>query len=93
MSRAHPQDGCQELEFASPLRLDEPSEVALEDYARTLTRARAAEAVRAEGEPALVRGVHLCGLEEAAVPPAARRDLEDFARSMAAGTGGGLGWS
>jgi hypothetical protein len=92
MPRARPQAGCQEVEFASPVRLDEPSEVALEDYARTLTRGRAAEAVPSARAPDAVGGVHLCGLE-GPVPEEARRDLEDFARSMAAGTGGGLGWS
>ena len=66
-------------------------EVALEDYARTLTRARAAEALHA-GDSAAIRGVHVCGLA-GALTPALRRDVEDFARSLVAGTGGGLGWS
>jgi hypothetical protein len=92
MSHARPEPGCQEIELAPPCRLDEPSEVSLEDYARTLARARGAEAVRSEGDPALVRAVHVCG-GEAPLGPAARRDLVDFARSMVAGTGGGLGWS
>jgi hypothetical protein len=92
MSRARPEEGCHEVAFEPPVPLDEGAEVALEDYARTLTRARAAEAVRADALPAAVRAVHVCGLEG---PPAAaaRRDLEDFARSMVTGTGGGLGWS
>jgi hypothetical protein len=92
MSRARPEPGCHEVLFDAPVRLDEPSEVALEDYARTLSGARAAEAARSETEPAAVRGVHVCGLE-APVAAAARRDLEDFARSMVTGAGGGLGWS
>jgi hypothetical protein len=65
--------------------------VALEDYARTVTRAQAAEALRglAEGP---VAGVHLCGAA-APVSTALARDVEDFARSLVAGGGGGLGWS
>jgi len=48
--------------------------------------------VRIERDPATVRGVHVCGLGMA-LTPALLRDLEDFARSLLAGTGGGLGWS
>jgi hypothetical protein len=72
--------------------MDDPSEVALEDYARVLTRSRSAEAVRAETRPDAVSGVHLCG---PAQPPteAALADLEDFARSLGTGRTGGLGWS
>jgi hypothetical protein len=92
MSRARPQPGCHEVEFASPVPLDDPAEVALEDYARTLTRGGAAEAVRSELEPGAVRGVHLCGVA-GKVSADVRRDLEDFARSMVVGSGGGLGWS
>jgi len=39
-----------------------------------------------------VRGVHVCGLGTA-VTGALLRDLEDFARSLVTGAGGGLGWS
>ena len=92
MSHSRPDPGCQEIALEPPALLDEPSEVALEDYARTLARARAAEAVRSEGESARVRAVHVCGAE-APLGAAARRDLADFARSMVAGSGGGLGWS
>jgi hypothetical protein len=55
-------------------------------------RARAAEAVRAGDDPATVRGVHVCGLGMT-LTPALLRDLEDFARSLVLGAGGGLGWS
>jgi len=48
--------------------------------------------VRAGDDPATVRGVHVCGLGMA-LTPALLRDLEDFARSLLTGTGGGLGWS
>ena len=73
--------------------MDDAGEVALEDYAREVTRARAAEAVRAQGDPAPVTGVHLCGLD-APPAPALRKDIEDFARDLALRSGGGgLGWS
>jgi hypothetical protein len=72
--------------------MDDPSEVALEDYARVLTRSRSAEAVRADGRPDSVSGVHLCGPEKPP-SPAVLADLEDFARSLGAGRAGGLGWS
>ena len=92
MSRAHPEAGCALLSFAEPHPMDEPSEVALEDYARVLTRARAAEAVRAEGAPDRVSGVHVCGPAQPPSPPIAA-DIEDFARSLTVGRQGGLGWS
>ena len=38
------------LSFAEAYPMDDPAEVALEDYARVLTRARAAEALRGDGE-------------------------------------------
>jgi hypothetical protein len=91
MVHSRPEPGCAEIEFAAAQAVGEPAEVALEDYARAVARARAAEAVR-DGAGA-VGAVHLCGLE---APPSsdARRDVEDFARALAAGTaGGGLGWS
>lgn len=72
--------------------MDEPSEVALEDYARVLTRSRAAEAMPAPGAPGIVAGVHLCGAR-APLAPAAIEDIEGFARSLLAGRAGGLGWS
>ena len=70
--------------------MDEPAEVALEDYARVVTRSRAAEAV--PGAPGLVEGVHLCGPAQPP-SPAAIADIEGFAGSLLAGRAGGLGWS
>jgi hypothetical protein len=93
LSRVRPAAGCHDLPFASGYAVDDPGEVALEDYAREVTRAREAEAVRPEGDPVRVTGVHLCGLD---APPAAalRADIEDFARDLAPRAGGGgLGWS
>ena len=72
--------------------MDEPSEVALEDYARVLTRSRAAEAVPAAGAPGMVEGVHLCGAVQP-LPAATIADIEGFARSLLAARAGGLGWS
>jgi hypothetical protein len=92
MTQARPEAGCYDIGFEAPFPLDEEAEVALEDYARVLTRSTRAEAVRAEDDPSSVRGVHVCGLG-AAVTSAVLRDLHDFARSMVTGPGGGLGWS
>jgi hypothetical protein len=91
MSRARPEPGCVLVSFGQPLPMDDASEVALEDTARVLSRARAAEAVRAAAGDA-VAGVHLCGAPEPP-SPAVRADLEGFARSLAGGPSGGLGWS
>ena len=52
MPPTRPEPGCYEIDFATALPLDEAAEVALEDYARVLTRARSAEAVRAGNDPA-----------------------------------------
>jgi hypothetical protein len=93
MSRLRPVSGCHELAFRHGYAVDDPGEVALEDYAREVTRARDVEAVRREGDPGRVAGVHLCGLD-AAPAPALRADVEDFARDLAERSGGGgLGWS
>jgi hypothetical protein len=91
MSREQPAADCHQVIFAQGVVMEPAAEVALEDYARVLTRARAAEAFRA-GEDGPVSGVHLCGL--AARPaPALLADLEAFARDLAMGArGGGLGW-
>lgn len=93
MSRSAPASDCHELAFHASYPVDEPAEVALEDYVRVLMRARAAEALRAADQPGRVRGIHVCG---PAVPldRAAETDIEDFARDLAThGSGGGLGWS
>jgi hypothetical protein len=82
-----------ELRLPEPLRLSESAEVALEDYAREVSRSERAVAVReAEGEAA-VTGVRLEGI--AGEPDAqARGDILAFARALAdAGSGAGLGWS
>lgn len=80
-----------DLAFQDAYALDDPAEAALEDYARVLSRAEGAEAVR--GADMRVRGVRL--LEGARpLPSAAARDIEDFARDLATrGGGSGLGWA
>jgi len=92
MSRTRPEPGCLLVSFQEAHSMDEPSEVALEDYARVLTRAQAAEAVPAAGEPGMIDGVHLCGAAQP-LAPATIADIEGFARSLLAGRAGGLGWS
>jgi hypothetical protein len=93
MSRVRPVSGCRELAFRDGYAIDDAGEVALEDYAREVIRAREAEAVRGEEEPGLVTGLHLCGLD-AEPAPALRADVEDFAHDLATRSGGaGLGWS
>jgi hypothetical protein len=93
MSRLRPVAGCRELAFREGYAVDDAGEVALEDYAREVTRAREVEAVREEAAPGVVTGLHLCGLD-AEPAPALRADVEDFARDLVVRAGGGgLGWS
>jgi hypothetical protein len=83
MTRNDPSPGCHDLAFEHPVVLDDPAEVALEDYAAVLTRAPRAEAWRREGSPAIA-GVHVCGAP-APPTPAARADIEAFGRRASAG--------
>lgn len=93
MSVAAPGADCFDLGFQAVHPIDEAGEVALEDYARVLLRARAAFGLRAPEEPGSVRGIHVCGLPSSPTS-ALLTDLEDFAHSLVAGSaGGGLGWS
>lgn len=93
MSRDDPKGGCYDLAFQAGYPIDEPGEVALEDYARALTRSTSAEALRARSDPSRVEGVHVCGLGSP-LSRAVLVDLEDFARDLATRPGsGGLGWS
>lgn len=90
MSRTQHANDCYELTFGAPCAMGEAAEVALEDYAREMTRAGAAEAVRAADDR--IQGLHLCRLP-GPVTAAASRDVEDFARSLVTAESGGLGWS
>jgi hypothetical protein len=93
MSRAHPQPGCYDLAFQASYPMDEPAEVALEDYSRVLTRAQDSEALRQDEDPSMVEGVHVCGLGTT-LTQVIMTDIEDFARQLVLHrNGGGLGWS
>jgi hypothetical protein len=93
VTRDRPETDCYDLAFQAHYPLDEASEVAIEDYARTLTQARATEALRQSDEPSMVEGIHVCGLGTP-LTQAILTDLEDFARGLVVrDTGGGLGWS
>lgn len=82
-----------DLLFAEEVGLGDAAAAALEDYTRVLSRASGAEVLREEGrEPARVRGLRL----RAAPLPVAdgvAADVFAFARGLAEGKGGGLGWS
>lgn len=92
MTRGRSEEGCLDLFFGATYAVDDFARVALEDYARALTRARGAEAIPSPADPARLSGLHLC-----APDVEARGDMLDeieaFARHMAHRTGDGLGWS
>ena len=92
MTRSHAGHACLELSFGGTYAVGDSGQVALEDYARTLTRAQGAEAISAPGDPGRLAGLHLCA--PAVEPPeGVREEIEAFARNMARRTGDGLGWS
>ena len=82
-----------DLAFAEGLTLGDAGEVALEDYARVLTAATGAEAIHGEQAGGRVTAVRVVGPR--AKPSAAEhRDIEDFARGLAAeSVRAGLGWA
>jgi hypothetical protein len=92
LTRASPGGACFELSFGGSYAVGAGRQVALEDYARALTRADGAEAIPAPGDPGRLRGLHLCAPAE---PPrgVVLEDIEAFAREMARRAGDGLGWS
>ena len=92
MTRTRPEAGCHDLAFHDEHAVDEAGELALEDYARAVGRASAAEVIRVAAEGSRVTGVHLCAVG-APLTPAVLADIEGFARALAAGGTGGLGWS
>lgn len=82
-----------DLAFAEGLALGDAGEVALEDYARVLTAATAALAIRGEQAGGRVTAVRVVG-PKAKPSVAEHRDIEDFARGLAAeSAGAGLGWA
>jgi hypothetical protein len=92
LTRGGAEGGCLDVSFTSTYAVGDSALVALEDYARALTRARGAEAIPSPADPARLSGLHLC-----APDVEARGDMLDeieaFARHMAHRTGDGLGWS
>jgi hypothetical protein len=90
MSHQAPRPDCREVTFPAPVPIEPASQVALEDYARVVSGANAAQVV--ELGTGLVSAVHLCGV--AALNTAAERDIADFAAELrSAVPGGRLGWS
>jgi len=88
--RESPAPTCVELDFQGRYALGPGGQVALEDYARALTRAGAAEAATVPDDPGRVSGVHLCAPLDPPRGPLLE-DLEAFAREMAERVGEGLG--
>jgi hypothetical protein len=81
-----------EIRFREPRAVGPFALVALEDYARELTRADGAEALVVPGEAGMLLGL---ALEAPRVAPQGRvlDDIEAFARELAERAGDGLGWS
>lgn len=88
MSLGAPRRGCVELDF--PRRLRPSDETAIEDYARTLTGARTAEAIMDRG---VMRGLHLCFDAESRLAEELKLDIIAFALGLSDEAGNGLGWS
>ncbi|HYN05306.1 MAG TPA: hypothetical protein VE359_22845, partial [Vicinamibacteria bacterium] len=82
MTQEIPGGACVELSFGATYAVGAGGQVALEDYARALTRAEGAEAIPTPGDPERVGGLHLCAPAE---PPrgAVVEDIEAFARELA----------
>jgi hypothetical protein len=89
--RSRAEAGCHELAFQTAYPVDESGEVALEDYARAVCRAGAAELLRNTDQASAVAGVHLCAVD-GPLTPAVLADIEDFARSLAVGGAGPRRW-
>jgi hypothetical protein len=82
-----------ELRLPEPLRLSESAEVALEDYAREVTRSERTEALRGTDPGLPVFALRLFGLR-AAPDEHAKADVLAFARELfERGESAGLGWS
>ena len=82
-----------ELRLPEPLALSESAEVALEDYAREVTRSERAVALRGADREGRVQALRLEGIAREPEDEA-RRDILAFAQALAdAGGSAGLGWS
>jgi len=84
--------GRVEIRLVLPHPLGAAAVVALEDYARELTRAKAASALFADGAAERLLGL---ALEAPALAPegAVLEDIQAFARQLAEQVGLGLGWT
>ena len=91
MTRLRPAPTCVDLAFREPHALGAGGQVALEDYARALTQAEAAEAITGPDD-STVAGVHLCA-PQAPLEGAVAEDVEAFAGEMSEPAGERLGWS
>jgi len=87
-----PAPGRVEVRFRQPRAVGPSGQVALEDYARELTRAAAAEALVAAEAPERLVGI---ALDSPLIAPQGNvlDDIEAFARELAEHAGDGLGWS
>ena len=88
---------CRTLSFKGHYAIKDAAEVALEDYACAMTRARTASVIRLRDLDLgldLVKGVHLCA-PEIGIDDTISADIEGFAHSLmaAAVNAPGLGWS
>jgi hypothetical protein len=92
VTRERPGAHCVDVWFAASHAVDPAGHVAIEDYARVLTRAEGADAIPAPGDDGRVGGVHLCAPSLPA-SGAVLEDIEAFAREMARREGESLGWS
>jgi len=92
VTRESPEGVCLEVSLGATYWIGDGGQVALEDYARELTRAEGVEAIAAPGEAGRLAGLHLCAPR---VPPrgAVLEEIEAFARNLAHRAGDGLGWS
>ncbi len=82
MPRDESETDCFDLAFQASYPIGDSAGAALEEYARVLTNARSARALRADDDPVMVRGVRVCGLGNT-LSRTLLADLEDFARGMA----------
>ncbi|HKZ30970.1 MAG TPA: hypothetical protein VJ648_01290 [Vicinamibacteria bacterium] len=80
------------IRFGAERVLGAAAVVALEDYARELTQASAAEALVAEGDTGRLTGM---ALDAPRIAPqgAVLEDIEAFARELSERAPPGLGWS
>ena len=82
MSPEEPETDCFDLAFQASYPIGDSAQAALEQYAQALANARGAQALRADDDPVMVRGVRVCGLGTT-FHRILLADIEDFARRIA----------